>query len=162
MSITKWTIPLLAVLGFADSAYLAVTHWRGELPPCGGYVGCDLVNTSKYAEVFGVPIAALGALLYATILAVSLINGRPPDRVWVFRILTLYGLSLAGAIFMSYLTAVELFVIHAICYWCVALALITFLVLILATSDVWRFEPESISPNFAGAHPKLEAKPRKK
>lgn len=145
MSAVKWALPVLASLGLADSAYLAITRWRGELPPCGGYVGCDLVNTSRYADVFGVPIAAFGALLYAILLVVSLDRGKPPTRRWVYRTLFLYGFALAAAVFMSYLTAIELFVLHAVCYWCIALAAITLLVLILITREVWAFEPEKTS-----------------
>lgn len=147
MSARKWTLPVLSVLGFADSAYLAVTHWSGELPPCGGYAGCDLVNTSRYADILGIPIAAYGALLYAALLAVSLVRGQPPGRSWVYSTLLLYGLALAGAVFMAYLTAIELFVLHAVCYWCLALAAITLLLLILITRDVWAFEPPG-SPSY--------------
>ncbi len=144
MSARRWPLPLLSALGFADSAYLAVTHWRGELPPCGGYAGCDLVNSSRYAEIFGVPIAAFGALLFAALLGISLVRGLSPSRPWVYKTLLLYGLALAGAVFMAYLTAIEFFVLHAVCYWCLGLAGITLLLLILITSEVWSFEPEAV------------------
>jgi len=49
----------------------------------------------------------------------------------------LYAITLAGALSMGYLTAVELFVLHAICYWCIALALITFALLAIVVRDVW-------------------------
>ena len=134
-------IPILALLGLADSGYLAALHWQGELPPCGGYVGCDLVNTSRFADVFGVPVAAFGALLYATLLVAAMWRIRSSGRSWVYGTLLLYALVLAGAVFMAYLTAIELFVLRAVCYWCVALALVTLLLLILVTREVWGFEP---------------------
>jgi uncharacterized membrane protein len=137
----KWPLPLLSALGFADAAYLAITHWRGELPPCGGYAGCDVVNTSRYAEIYGVPIAAFGALLFALLLVAALVRGQPLTRNWLYGTLALYCLSLAAAVFMAYLTAIEFFVLHAVCYWCLAMAVITFLVLALITREVWAFEP---------------------
>jgi uncharacterized membrane protein len=97
------------------------------------------VNSSAYAHLFGAPVAGLGALLYAAILAVALGRRRFLGLAWGQATLGLYGLVLAGAVFMAYLTAIELFVLHAICYWCVALAAITLVLLILATRDLWRF-----------------------
>lgn len=143
-NVGKWALPALSALGFADAAYLAITHWRGELPSCGGYVGCDVVNTSRYADIYGIPIAAFGALLFALLLAVSLVRGRPPARNWVYSTLVLYSLALAAAVFMAYLTAIEILVLHAVCYWCLAMAAITLLVLILITREVWAFEPEEL------------------
>lgn len=137
----KRALPLLSALGFADAAYLAITHWRGELPPCGGYVGCDLVNTSRYADIYGIPIAAFGALLFALLLVASLVRGRPLTRNWLYGTLAVYCLSLAAAVFMAYLTAIEFLVLHAVCYWCLAMAAITMLVLALITREVWLFEP---------------------
>lgn len=138
-----WVTPILALLGLADSGYLAILHWQGELPPCGGYAGCDLVNTSRYADVFGVPVAAFGALLYATLLAAAVWRIRSSGRRWVYGTLLLYALVLAGAVFMAYLTAIELFVLRAVCYWCMALAIVNLLLLILVTREVWSFEPAS-------------------
>ena len=135
----RWAVPVLAVLGLADAAYLTVLDLTGEIPPCAGYAGCGQVNTSAYAHLFGVPVAALGTTLYVAILAVALWRGRLVGLAWGQGTLALYALVLAGALFMAYLTAVELFVLHAICYWCVALATITLILLILTTRDLWRF-----------------------
>jgi len=136
-TLTRWTVPCLAALGLGDAAYLAVLHWVGEPPPCGGYSGCADVNYSPFAEIFGIPVAALGTLLYAALLAIGLMRTRTVGVAWSRATLSLYGLVLSGAVFMAYLTAVELFVLHALCYWCVALATITLLLLVLLARDVW-------------------------
>jgi len=131
-----WIAPALATLGLADAAYLAILHFQGEVPPCGGYAGCGQVNSSPYAELFGFPIAAFGALIYLAILAAALWRWRAGGEAWAAATLVLYTLSLAATVFMSYLTALELFVIQAICYWCVALAAITLVLLGLSSRDV--------------------------
>ena len=131
-----WAVPALAALGLVDAAYLAILHVQGEVPPCGDYAGCGQVNSSPYAELFGFPIAAFGALLYLAILAAALWRWRVGGEGWVAATLVVYSLSLAAAVFMSYLTALELFVIQALCYWCVALAVITMALLGLTSRDV--------------------------
>ena len=139
--VLSFVFPALAALGLADSAYLAVLHFVGEPPPCGVYRGCADVNFSPHAEIYGVPVAALGALLYAALLGVSLVRWRAQGDLYAGSTLLLQGLTLSGAVFMAYLTGIELFVIHAVCYWCLALALITFTLLALITRDVWAFQP---------------------
>lgn len=132
-----WIVPALAFLGLADALYLAVLHWQGEVPPCHGYTGCATVNSSPYAEIFGVPIAALGAALYVTVLGVALWRLQIRGLAFAQSTLLLYSLILSGAVFMAYLTAIEAFVLHAYCYWCLGLAAITLTLLALITRDVW-------------------------
>ena len=131
-------VPLLAVLGLADSAYLATLHFRGELPQCGDYSGCADVNSSPYSEMFGIPVAALGAGLYLMLLGIGLWRTRASGKAFLWATLALYGLLVSGAVFMVYLTAVELFVLHAVCYWCVGLATITVILLGIVGREVWR------------------------
>ncbi len=132
-----WAIPALAALGLADAVYLSILDWRDEIPPCGGYSGCAQVNTSVYSEVFGVPVAYLGALLYAALLGISLYRVRAATPRRAHATLLLYGLTLAGAVFVVYLTSIELFVLGAICYWCVALAANTLALFGLTGREVW-------------------------
>lgn len=134
--LSVWAIPALALLGLADSLYLAVLHWQDEIPPCGGYSGCADVNTSPFAEVFGIPIAAFGAGLYLALLGLALWRTRAAGARFVQATMLLYALTVSAATFMAYLTAVELFVLQAICYWCVALTIITFILLALAIREV--------------------------
>ncbi len=138
-NINKWAVPALAVFGLAVSTYLAVLHFIGGLPPCLGYAGCAEVNTSVYAEIYGIPVAALGAVLYLGLLSVGLVRLRLRGLLWGQATLAFYGMTVAGAAFMAYLTGIEFLVLHAVCYWCLALALTTLLLLILATRDVWAF-----------------------
>jgi uncharacterized membrane protein len=141
-----WSIPLLAALGLADALYLSILHLRDELPPCGGYAGCADVNSSMYAFIFDIPIAAFGAGLYLALLGLALYRMRVRGRPFLWATTLFYGLTVSAALFMAYLTAVELFVLQAICYWCVALAGITFMLLALAIGEMRLLEGEDVKP----------------
>lgn len=119
-------LALLAVSGALISAYLTWTHLRGAVPVCvGGSSGCETVQTSRYSEVLGVPVAALGLLAYAGLLSSAAIRGEAAALLGLF-------VALVGALFSVYLTWIELFVIRAICQWCVVSALLIAASLLLA------------------------------
>lgn len=138
-AVTRWAVPALAFLSLADATYLSVLHWRGEIPPCGGYAGCETVNTSAFAEIFGIPTAAFGMVLSAAVLVVALYRLRAEGRNWLYSTLALYALALSGALFMTYLTGVEITVLHAVCYWCLAMAAMIFVILAISMRDIWIF-----------------------
>jgi uncharacterized membrane protein len=98
-------------------------HYEHDALVCG--VGdCSLVQTSAYATLAGIPIAVLGLAMYATILGLSLV--RSVIARWYEPVTAiLFSLSLAGLLYAIYLTYVEIWVIDAICQWCVLSALIT-------------------------------------
>jgi uncharacterized membrane protein len=65
--------------------------------------------------VLGIPVAALGLLGYATLLYSALVKGERPALLGLF-------VALVGTLYSVYLTWLELFVIRAICQWCVVSA----------------------------------------
>ncbi len=128
---------MLATLGLADSAYLSVLHWMGEIPPCGAYHGCADVNTSPFAEIFGVPTAAFGMVVTLFVLGISLWRLRAKGRSYLDATLVMYALVLSEALFMAYLTGIEVMVLHAVCYWCLGMATIVVIILVLLMRDIW-------------------------
>jgi uncharacterized membrane protein len=108
----------LALAGCAVAGYLTWVHY-GELEPVcvGGGGGCERVQASEYAELAGVPVAVLGLAGYASIL-LALLAPRGAG------LLVAAGIALVCFGFSLYLTYLELFVIEAICQWCVASAVI--------------------------------------
>lgn len=110
----------LAAVGLAIAAYLTVTKLSGGLPICGPVSGCEDVARSEYSSIVGIPTAALGGAFSAALIVLGLVWARTGER----RALVLaYGLGLFGVIFVGYLTYLELFVIHAVCAWCVTYGL---------------------------------------
>jgi uncharacterized membrane protein len=112
----------LALLGLAISAYLTWVHYAGIEPVCTGISDCERVQSSDYAELVGIPVAVLGLAGYSAILA----------SLWTREEVTALLAYLAVA-FSAYLTWAEVFKIDAICQWCVASALITVAIAVLAT-----------------------------
>jgi uncharacterized membrane protein len=118
---------VLALAGLAVAGYLTVAHFRGEILVCG--VGdCQTVQNSPYAEIAGVPIALLGAGMYLTLMGLGVARWCWPGKRDVFTTVA-FGLALAGALYAAYLTYLEIWVIRAICQWCVVSALLTSVIL---------------------------------
>jgi uncharacterized membrane protein len=119
----------VAGLGVGVAGYLTYVHYAGLQPFCaGGSHGCERVQSSSYASLAGIPVAVLGLAGYAAI-AIALI--APGERAR----LAAAALAVSGFGFSAYLTYLELFVIDAICQWCVASAA---LLTVLAVLAVWR------------------------
>ncbi len=110
-------IVVLAAAGLAISGYLLAVRLSGGLPVCGVGGGCETVQTSEYAELFGIPVAAYGFAYSAVLLIASLAWWRRGDRRGL---LVAYALGILGTLFVAYLTYLELVVLKAICTWCVA------------------------------------------
>ncbi len=116
---------VLALLGLLLATYLLL-HRLGFTGPliCGSSASCDTVQASRYAAFLGIPVAAWGVGGYATLLAIALAGLQPR---WAERrepTLWLALLSGLGVAFTAYLTYLELFVIRAVCRWCLASAAI--------------------------------------
>jgi uncharacterized membrane protein len=110
---------LLALAGLLISLYLAATRLAGGVPACGPIRGCETVSTSPYSEIFGIPVALLGVGFSLLLLGATLRWWRLVDEL---ALRAAYALGLIGVIFVAYLTYLEVFVIEAICVWCVAYA----------------------------------------
>lgn len=113
------TLAGLATAGLLIAAYLAAVKLTGGIPVCGPLRGCETVNTSPYSELLGIPVALFGVLFSMLVLVAALAWLRTGDRRALY---VAYGLGLAGMVAVAYLTYLELFVIGAVCVWCVAYA----------------------------------------
>ena len=120
----------LAVVGVLISAYLTWTHFAGLTPVCtGSGEGCQTVQSSRYASLLGIPVALLGLVAY----------GGLVFSVALWKEIGIYLgflISLVGTLFSIYLTYLEVFVIGALCQWCLASAAIMVAALVCATLAV--------------------------
>ena len=121
---------LAAVIGLLISLYLAATKLAGGVPACLPGGGCETVALSEYSSIFGIPVALLGTAFSVVVLVTLLAWVRGRDRRILY---AAYALALFGVVFVGYLTYLELFVIRAICQWCVGYA-ISMVVLFAATA----------------------------
>ena len=137
------TSAVLGLLGLFVAVYLYL-YKIGKIGALAcGNGGCETVQLSPYARFLGLEVALYGVGGYAALLVLSLIALQTPPaaRHWSGRLLL--ALSGAGVLFTVYLTYLELFVIHAICRWCVASAVIISGIFLAALLD-WRRRSESM------------------
>jgi uncharacterized membrane protein len=113
-----WVAILLALLGFADASYLASEHLRGAIPPCT-VGGCEQVLMSAYATIAGMPVALLGAVYYLATVVLLLI-GVSEKKAWAIRLAT--WIVSVGLLATLYFVGLQLFVLEAICVYCMGSA----------------------------------------
>lgn len=128
---------LVALVGFFVALYLALykTGVIGSLA-CGTG-GCETVQLSRWATFLGLPVAFWGVGYYVVVFALAFASIQ--ERWSNSRRLAL-GLMLLtgwGVVFSAWLTYLELFVIDAICRWCVVSAVLAVVLFVLVVWE-WR------------------------
>jgi uncharacterized membrane protein len=133
--IYRMSAAVLSLAGLFISAYLYL-YKIGKIGTLAcGTGGCETVQLSEWSRFGGIDVSLIGVLGYAVLLAISLLSLQPGlerQRWPTAALVTLAGL---GVVFTVYLTYLELFVIHAICRWCVASGLIILAILVAAVLD---------------------------
>jgi uncharacterized membrane protein len=136
----RQTIALLALVGFCIALYL----WLYKIGIIGqlqcGSGSCEYVQTSPYGMLLGIPVAFYGVVGYALICVLALIGLQPAQLGRSWPTLALAWLSVGGFLFTLYLTAIELFVLHAICRWCVGSAVVMTGIAVTAVGAVRRYK----------------------
>ena len=115
-------LALLAVVGICIALYLTLYKF-GVIGVLSCSIGsCETVNTSKWSMLLGLPIAAWGLMAYAALLVLAIVGGAESREESVPIAKMLVALAGFSVLFSAWLTYLELFVIHAICIWCVTSA----------------------------------------
>jgi uncharacterized membrane protein len=104
---------LAAVAGMAVAGYLTWVHYDEAALVCVAGGGCETVQQSRYAEIAGIPVALLGLVGYTGVIALVLWDS-PNARLGAAM------LAFVGLAFSVYLLVLQLFVIDAVCVWCLA------------------------------------------
>jgi len=124
-------ILILAFCGLSDSIYLTQNEVSDTPLLCSveNLSDCNIVAASQYARIFGIPLAEYGVFFYALIFIVAAL-----EIVFFDQLLrrVLQGLSLVGILISIYLTFVEIFVLQALCIYCLASAGIALIIFIFA------------------------------
>ncbi len=128
----RWASPVTLVLtlaGLGVAIYLTLAHYDTSVTlacSSNGAINCEKVTTSAESEVFGIPVAVLGLAYFVFMLPWHLPAAwRSADpRIRYGRL----AYCLAGVGFVCYLVYAEVVVIKAICLWCTAVHVITFLI----------------------------------
>jgi uncharacterized membrane protein len=127
---------LAALAGLFVATYLALFKlgYIGNLVCAVG--SCEVVQTSKWATLLGYPVAVWGVVYYVAVLAVALAGLSPSfaDNRRLSQLLVL--MTATGVLFSLWLTYLELFVIDAICMWCVVSAVLATTLFVIALLDL--------------------------
>jgi uncharacterized membrane protein len=118
-------IALFALAGLSAATYVFVTHSLGYALLCPFATGCDAVQDSPYAVLFGIPVSLLGMLgftAYIGFLAVIGLRSGAATRGYLHALLIL---SVVEVGFTSYMAYLQVSVIRAICSWCMLSAALT-------------------------------------
>ena len=137
-------VALLALAGIFLATYLALYKF-GMIGALTCTVGsCETVQLSKWAMFLGLPVAAWGIGFYVTVFVLAMLSlgtaGDSPVIGWALLLVTGW-----GVLYSAWLTYLELYVIHAICMWCVVSAILTAVIFALVVLDrPWRVEPYAL------------------
>src|SRR5437763_1754826 len=113
---------LVALIGLAESTYLTVLNLTGETAVCGGSASCFEVLGSSYAKIFGIPVAAFGALGYFAVFSFAIFTLFGYTRTRLLFALTVWAMFAVTL----WLLFVQAFLLHAFCRYCLFSAAMIF------------------------------------
>lgn len=140
--IPKWLIPgvlAFSALGFVDAAYLAAEHFTGSIPPCSIVQGCETVLTSPYAVIWGIPVALFGALFYLASFLLMILYKETEKEVFLYALAIIASAAFLSSLWFVY---VQLFILNAICLYCMTSAGTSTLIFILTTGAFFKIKKE--------------------
>ena len=103
----------VALAGAIVAGYLTWAHYDEAALVCVAGGGCETVQQSAYSEIAGIPVALLGLVSYAVVFGLVAWDTSTARLAAAM-------IALVGLLFSLYLLALQLFVIDAVCAWCVA------------------------------------------
>lgn len=121
-------IAALSLVGVGITTYLLYTRYSGNRIACPTS-GCETVQHSRYAELAGIPVAAIGLAGYISLLVTTFVRAEWARAAAV-------AISLSALAFSAYLLVVQLVVIDAVCAWCVASDCVVLLIALIAAADL--------------------------
>ncbi|OGO46629.1 MAG: hypothetical protein A2Z30_07965 [Chloroflexi bacterium RBG_16_64_43] len=129
-----WPVPLLIGIGLIIAGYLSYVELARVEAFCGPIGDCNAVQSSRYGKLFGViPMGLFGLAGYLAMLAGWGWPRFRHDALARIMPLLVFAAALFGVLFSIYLTYVEIFVLHAVCAWCLANAIVMPLLLFITT-----------------------------
>lgn len=116
----------LSFLGFIVAAYLSILHYKNAIPPCSIAKGCEIILTSKFASFANIPISLIGSAYYLAVIVLSLIFIESKQE---FILKLLFIIIVLGAVLSLGLILVQIFILKAICQYCLVSDFISLILL---------------------------------
>ena len=104
---------LIFLIGLVSSIVLYSNSLTGI---CDPGKGCDVVNSSTYGKTFGVSNSLYGIFVFSFMILLTLFHMRQPNRHtrWILHLAII-----VGSLIAIYFLYLQLFVIKAICNFCI-------------------------------------------
>jgi uncharacterized membrane protein len=134
---------VIALLGFADASYLTIEHYSGVIPPCSVTGGCEVVLTSAYSTVFGVPVALGGAIYYLFILVSIFIYFESKNTKLLKWSLLLTVIGFIASLWFIY---VQAFILHSYCVYCLG-SFSTSTILFVIATYIFKKQSDFVEPS---------------
>lgn len=129
----EYALPLLCAVGLGAAGYLSYVEIYKVEAVCGPVGDCNAVQSSIYARLFGVlPLGVLGMAGYLAILSAYFYPRFRKDRLAHYAPVAVLCMTIFGVIFSIYLTYLEIFMIRAVCMWCITSAVVMTLLLLVS------------------------------
>ncbi|MCK4366354.1 MAG: vitamin K epoxide reductase family protein [Thermoplasmata archaeon] len=136
-------ILVLSLVGIAVSGYLTYVHYNRAEGVCPIGAGCFDVWDSEYAAILGIPVALIGFLGYIALFGMSYLRLYYPELEIAENFPTyMLVISIVGGAFSTYLTLIEIFVIQAVCDWCLSAFVVMMVILGLIAYGVLKGKGE--------------------
>ncbi len=130
---------IAAIIGAINAIYLSWIKFSHNETLCAPGLGdCFTVNTSRYSEIYGIPIAIFGLAAFLFIIVILLGESRC-SFLQENGSLILFGVSLIGVLYSAYLSYLEAYVILAWCPFCVLSAI---MILTIFITSIFRLKEE--------------------
>lgn len=105
----------VSLIGLADSSYLTAKHYLGTPINCSIFKGCDIVAASPFSVILGIPVALLGVFYYFSFILLTIFyidskNEKTLEFVARF--------SAVGVIASLWFLFLQIFIIKALCLYC--------------------------------------------
>lgn len=116
----------LAIMGLANSSYLAWQHFKKSKQPlvCPLNHDCSKVTESRWAHILFIRNEQLGLLFYTTMAAAAAAIAITPSNATAIQTFLLLSTG-AGLLISAFFVFVQLRIIKDYCFYCMASALIT-------------------------------------
>ena len=168
---TRMAIALLSLIGILIALYLTL-YKVGVVGDLSCSIGsCETVNTSQWATFLGLPVAAWGLVTYIVLFTLAMVGTGERLAASATISWALVALSGWSVLFSGWLTYLELLVIHAICIWCVASAVVMVAIFAFSLADLrgarghggagsgGRGDAGSRDQGIGGSHPEAAERP---
>lgn len=123
---------VFSLIAFFVSSYLTILHFQDTIPPCT-FSGCEVVLTSRYSEIMGIPVSLIGAAFYLAVLIVStlLMTNFKISILKTYLLLVSFGIGAS-----AYFLFLQVAVIKEFCQYCLITEICTLILMLIGITDI--------------------------